>query len=208
MMPDTDDTEADAWTIALAGAPAVGKTRFISRFVLDDFEELGSSSDSMIDQGFSRKLTVDGQKTIVTLLDIYQGQRKLDESYDDNAAETLLRDADGFILMYSTTSPYSFQDVVAYTRAVRRAKAAYAQNPVLSLVANQSDRPAHDQEVTRVDGEALARELDCLFAETSAKTGNGVDDVVEDLVRVLRARKQRRARKQSSSLWGYFTIRR
>jgi len=204
MMPDTDDP--DAWTIALVGAPAVGKTRFISRFVLDDFEELESS---MIEQGFSRKLTIDSQKTIVTLLDIYQGSRgKLPEEAKDDVVETLLRDADAFILMYSTTSPYSFQDVVAYTRAVRRAKAAYAQNPVLSLVANQSDRPAHDQEVTRAEGEALARELDCAFAETSAKTGNRVDDVVENLVRILRARKQRRAKKQSSSLWGYFAVRR
>ncbi|KAJ7218786.1 P-loop containing nucleoside triphosphate hydrolase protein [Mycena haematopus] len=163
----------------------------------------------MIEQGFSRKLTVDGQKTIVTLLDVYQPNRKVpEEIIGDDAAETLLRDADGFILMYSTTSPYSFQDVVAYTRAVRRAKAAYAQNPVLSLVANQSDRPAQDQEVTRIEGEALARELECAFAETSAKTGNGVDDVVEDLVRILRARNQRRVRKQRSSLWCYFTFRR
>ncbi|KAF7351405.1 hypothetical protein MSAN_01572300 [Mycena sanguinolenta] len=164
----------------------------------------------MIDQGFSRKLTVDGQKTIVTLLDIYQPHRKqTQETIDDTVVETLLRDADAFILMYSTTSPYSFQDVVAYTRAVRRAKAAYAHNPILSLVANQSDRPVHDREVTRTEGEALARELDCAFSETSAKTGNGVDAAVEDLVRILRARhKQRRVPRQRSSLWGYFAIRR
>ncbi|KAJ7918414.1 P-loop containing nucleoside triphosphate hydrolase protein [Mycena leptocephala] len=160
----------------------------------------------MIEQGFSRKLTVDGQKTIITLLDIYQGHRKLpDGTNDEETVDALLRDADGFVLMYSTTSPYSFQDVVAYTRAVRRAKAVYAQNPVLSLVANQSDRPAQDQEVSRLEGEALAQELDCAFTETSAKTGNGVVEVVEDLVRILRARKQRRGKKQG--LWGYLTWR-
>lgn len=177
----------------------------------------------MIEQGFSRKLTVDGQKTIITLLDIYQGHRKLpDGTNDEETVDALLRldlvsshqyalilpslsDADGFVLMYNTTSPYSFQDVVAYTRAVRRAKAVYAQNPVLSLVANQSDRPAQDQEVSRLEGEALARELDCAFTETSAKTGNGVVEVVEDLVRILRARKQRRGKKQG--LWGYLTWR-
>jgi hypothetical protein len=187
-------------------------------------EDLESSP---IEQGFSRKLTVDGQKTIVTLLDIYQGHRKIPQqpNDDDTAIQTLLRyvgslkkvlisdlrppsDADGYILMYSTTSPYAFQDVVAHTRAVRRAKAAPALDPVLALVANQSDRPTQDQEVTRAEGEALARELDCAFAETSAKTGDGVDAVVADLVRVLRARKRQDARKQSSGLWGYFTLRR
>ncbi|KAJ7359676.1 P-loop containing nucleoside triphosphate hydrolase protein [Mycena albidolilacea] len=204
----TDTHDPDAWTIALVGAPAVGKTRFISRFVLDDFEE--DLESSPIEQGFSRKLTVDGQKTIVTLLDIYQGHRKIPQQPhdDDTAVQTLLRDADGYILMYSTTSPYAFQDIVAHTRAVRRAKAAPALDPVLALVANQNDRPAQDQEVTRAAGEALARELDCAFAETSAKTGDGVDAVVADLVRVLRARKRQDARKQSSGVWGYFTLRR
>ncbi|KAJ7185833.1 P-loop containing nucleoside triphosphate hydrolase protein [Mycena filopes] len=188
------DNDRDAWTIALVGAPGIGKTRFISRFVLDDFE--GSSK-----QGFSRKLTVDDQKTIVTLLDVYPGPSG--PLRDDNAVDAVLRDADGFVLMYSTTSPYSLQDVVAYTRAVRRAKAV---EPVLSLVANQSDRPAQDQEVSRREGEALARELDCPFAEVSARTGDGVDGVIEDLVRALRASTRRSVKKQGR-LWGYLTRR-
>lgn len=117
----------------------------------------------------------------------------------------VLSDADAFILMYSTTSPYSLQDVVAYTRAVRR---AYGQSPLLSLVANQCDRPAHDHEVSRLEGEALARELDCVFAEASAKTGDGVQSVIEDLVRVLRGRKQQSSRKREGrSVWGYLTRR-
>ncbi|KAJ6557913.1 P-loop containing nucleoside triphosphate hydrolase protein [Mycena capillaripes] len=157
----------------------------------------------MIEQGFSRKLTVDGQKTIVTLLDVYQGHRSVTD--EEDAVDTLLRGADGFILMYSTTSPYSFQDVVAYTRAVRRAKATYAQDPVFSLVANQSDRPAHDQEVSRLEGEALARELDCAFAAASAKKGDGVEEIVEGLVRILRARKESSFKKQS--IWDYLTRR-
>jgi len=194
--------DRDAWTIALVGAPGVGKTRFISRFVLDDFEELDNES-STIKQGFSRQISVDSQKTIVTLLDVYHGPN------DEDATEALLREADAFILMYSTTSPYSLQDVVAYTRAVRR---ACGQNPLLSLVANQYDRPAHDQEVSRMEGAALARELDCVFAEASAKTGYGVQGIMEDLVRVLRARKQRNGGRQEGSklgrgVWGYLTRR-
>jgi hypothetical protein len=121
-------------------------------------------------------------------------------------------DADAFILMYSTTSPYSLQDVVAYTRAVRRAKAAYRQDPVLALVANQSDRSAQDQEVSRLEGEALARELDCAFAEASAKTGKGVQGIVEDLVRILRAQKGQSGKQEGWSkmkrgLWDYMTRR-
>ncbi|KAJ7449119.1 P-loop containing nucleoside triphosphate hydrolase protein [Mycena galericulata] len=203
MSNDTLVNDRDAWTIALVGAPEVGKTRFISRFILNDFEAFQELESSTIKQGFSRTLSVDGQKTIVTLLDIYHAMD------DGDAADALLRDADAFILMYSTTSPYSLQDVVSYTRAVRR---AYGQNPLLSLVANQCDRPAHDQEVSRAEGAALARELDCVFTEASAKTGFGVQGVVEDLVRVLRVRELQSQRKQSGSklgrgVWGYLTRR-
>ncbi|KAJ7634536.1 P-loop containing nucleoside triphosphate hydrolase protein [Roridomyces roridus] len=186
--------DPDAWTIALVGAPRVGKTRFISRFVLDDFEELESSGP----KGFSRHLTVDKQKTVVTLLDIYHGVN------EEEAAEAQLRDADAFILMYSSTSPYSLQDVVAYTRAVCR---AYGQDPLLALVANQCDRPAHDQEVSLQEGTALARELDCVFLQVSAKTGEGVQAVVKDLVRRLRARGRSKQNKRALGLWTYLTRR-
>ncbi|KAJ7439686.1 P-loop containing nucleoside triphosphate hydrolase protein [Mycena latifolia] len=205
MSLDTLVNDRDAWTIALVGAPGVGKTRFISRFVvpmvptesaLTTVQELESAVSK---QGFSRQLAVDSQNTIVTLLDVYQPQQGTD---DQDAVDSLLRGADAFILMYSTTSPYSLQDVVAYTRAVRRATAVYAQDPVLSLVANQRDRPAQDQEVSRLEGEALARELNCAFAEASAKTGDGVDGIVRDLVRVLRTRKEQNSKKQEGSIIG------
>jgi GTPase SAR1 family protein len=115
-------------------------------------------------------------------------------------------EADAFIIMYSTTSPYSLQDVVAYTRAVRRAKATYSNNPVITLVAHQSDRPPHDQEVSRAEGEALARELDCPFTEASAKTGDGVDSVVEGLVRILRARgEEQRVKVGRRGVWSRLT---
>ncbi|KAJ7196503.1 P-loop containing nucleoside triphosphate hydrolase protein [Mycena pura] len=211
----TDTTQdPDAWNIAVLGAPGVGKTRF---FVLDDFEVRGPPFPRLA-QGFSRKLAVDGQNTVVTLVDIYQLQRtQPSQNFHPNAnlpsagtnneaaVQAMLREADGFILMYSTTSPYSLQDVVAYMRAVRRAKATYTQNPVLSLVGNQSDRSAQDHEVSRAEGEALARELDCLFAEVSAKTGYGVEAIVTDLVRVLRARKQ--SGRKARGIWDYFVRR-
>ncbi|KAJ7109619.1 P-loop containing nucleoside triphosphate hydrolase protein [Mycena crocata] len=188
--------DRDAWTIALVGAPGVGKTRFISR----DLES------SAIKQEFSRQIFVDGQKTIITLVDVYQSQHG---THDEDAAGAVLRDADAFILMYSTTSPYSLQDVVAYTCTVRRAKATYAHDPVLLLVANQSDRPAQDQEVSSLEGSALAKELNCGYAEVSAKTGYGVQGVAEALVRILRAEKEQRTRKQGrmKSVWGFLTRR-
>ncbi|KAK7044869.1 P-loop containing nucleoside triphosphate hydrolase protein [Favolaschia claudopus] len=261
---DTPDVVADAWTIALAGAPRVGKTRFIWK------ENLENSST---EHRFSRKLTVDGQKTLVTLVDVYNQTssrnrspplEKSSQGNDSTSAETLLRDADAFILMYTTTSPYSFQDIIAYVRAIRQAKASSSSsssstststststssssstssyssshsptsssalafsptlpsfhhrprtsidnttNPLLALIANQTDRPLQDQEVPRASGEALAKELDCVFVEVSAKEGKGVEEVVERVVRILRVRGRERERGKErrgsagGGIWGF-----
>ncbi|KAJ6614580.1 P-loop containing nucleoside triphosphate hydrolase protein [Mycena sp. CBHHK59/15] len=209
MTTDTLDSvldDRDDWTIALIGTPGVGKSRFISRCVLDDFQvrDIESLTNSLIltlvqdldgsnQQGFSRQITVDERKTIVTLTEVPQpqqnhrstiiqrgktttmqitssGQDALCMNRSSNQADLVCSEADAFILMYSTTSPYSLQDVVAYTRAVRRVKGTSTRNPVITLVAHQSDRAAQDQEVSRAEGLALARELDCPFTEASAKT--------------------------------------
>ncbi|KAF7316093.1 hypothetical protein MIND_00127400 [Mycena indigotica] len=159
----------------------------MSKLVVDELEPLG------VKQAFSRKLTVDDQATIVTLLDIYQLESETEDEH-----EALLRTSDAFILMYNVTSPYSFQDTVAFLREIRRATSS--REPVIVLAANQIDRPAQDHEVPHQDGVALAKELGCSFTETSAKTGLEVDATVINLVRALRAKKKGEERRKKNSL--------
>nr|GAT50879.1 predicted protein [Mycena chlorophos] len=154
---------ADAWSIAVVGAPGVGKTRFISAFVLDDLDDEVQPSESK--QSFSRKIKIDDQETIITLLEA-------DES------EALLRSAEAFIIMYNATSLYSFQDAIPLLRAIRR---AISSDPVFALVANQTDRAPKDYEVSHSQGAALATELGCPFAEASARSGRGVEPIVVEL---------------------------
>lgn len=53
------------------------------------------------------------------------------------------------------------------------------------LVGNMCDR-IHDREVSREEGEALAKSFGCGFLETSAKTTHNVEHLFTSLVRNLR----------------------
>jgi GTPase KRas protein len=57
--------------------------------------------------------------------------------------------------------------------------------PVFILVGNKADR-SYEREVSREEGEDLARVFGCEFIEASAKTGKCVDDMFFNLVRKLR----------------------
>lgn len=92
----------------------------------------------------------------------------------------------GFILIYSITSRYTFEDVVNYCKQVRRVKRkTFNDNVVFALVGNKCDL-SNKREVSVEEGEALALQLDCQFFETSAKTGQNIGFVVQNLVKALR----------------------
>lgn len=60
------------------------------------------------------------------------------------------------------------------------------QDASIIIVGNKTDLA--NREVSRADAEALAKQLNCMYAECSAKTGEGVSQVFETLAKAkLRA---------------------
>jgi GTPase SAR1 family protein len=94
--------------------------------------------------------------------------------------------------LYSTTSRSSFKEVSRTCRQLPL-DAKKDRNLVLILVGTKSDDKA-SREVTPEEGRALANELGCrAFFETSAKSGENVNDAV--LAMVLALRKATKERK-------------
>ena len=92
------------------------------------------------------------------------------------------------ILLYSTTSRSSFKEVSRTCRELPL-NATEDRNLVLILVGTKSDDKS-SREVSPEEGRALACELGCrAFFETSAKSGENVNDAV--LAMVLALRKER-----------------
>ncbi|KAK6969175.1 P-loop containing nucleoside triphosphate hydrolase protein [Favolaschia claudopus] len=155
----------DQWTIALLGDSRVGKTTLATMFTLN-----------CIPGPFRKQLVVDNRMCFVEVLDAEGG-------------DYILPEGQGFVLIYSVTSPASFDKTAAFHQTLVRAKKTL---PPFILVGNKAD--AHNaREVSKEEGAALARELGCEFLETSAKTAQNVERTFITLIRALRRRKAEEA---------------
>ncbi|KAI0768529.1 P-loop containing nucleoside triphosphate hydrolase protein [Trametes elegans] len=100
--------------------------------------------------------------------------------------ESLHREGQGFILVYSIASRATFERLDVFRQAMLKVK---RQKPVFMLVGNKCDKQ-FEREVSREEGAALARQFGCEFLETSAKTAHNVERLFMNLVRLLRSTKQ------------------
>ena len=136
----------------------------MGKFTRDEFYE---NKRLTVGVNFETKLLPMNQETRFLIWDWTRSQRFR------IPVESYYRGAQGAVLVYDVTSAESF-------RAIRQYLAELELEPelVTVLVGNKADREA-DRRVPRVEGEKLARENNLMFVETSAKTGEGVQEMFE-----------------------------
>lgn len=93
-----------------------------------------------------------------------------------------IREGQGFILVYSIASRSTFDRLEVFRQSMLRVK---RQKPIFMLVGNKCDK-TYEREVSKDEGQALARSFGCTFVETSAKTAHNVEHLFTSLVRALR----------------------
>jgi len=150
--------------IILVGDSGVGKTSILSAYV---GEEVSRSHISTIGIDFKMKnMTLDGHRVKVQIWDT-AGQ----ERYETITTQYYRR-AHGIILAYDVTSRHSFNNVRKWLRYVEQ----YAeQNVRLSIVANKIDL-CDEREVSSEEAERIAEEFNVPWFETSAFTGEHIED--------------------------------
>ncbi|KAJ7770782.1 ras protein [Mycena maculata] len=161
----------DQWTVAVLGDGGVGKTALAVQFTLNCF-----TYDPTIEDAYRKQFIVDNRMCFVEVIDT-AGQEEYATLRDQ-----WVREGQGFILVYSIASRTTFDRLEVFRQSVRRAKRG---DPILMLVGNKSDK-AYEREVSKEEGQALARQFGCEFIETSAKTAQNVERVFTSLVRALR----------------------
>jgi len=151
--------------LLLIGDAGVGKSSLLLRFADNTFTE---SFISTIGVDFKiRTLDIGGTTVKLQIWDT-AGQerfRSVTRSYYRNAA--------GCILLYDITSRESYNHLSTW---LNDARALSTLELVIVLVGNKSDRQ-EKREVTFLEASRFAQENDLLFVETSAKTGEGVEEV-------------------------------
>ena len=97
--------------------------------------------------------------------------------------EQYMRGGEGFILVYSITERRSFEELWRFKEMIDRVR-NYEPVPVV-LVGNKCDLQRKRQVATH-DGEAMAKEFDCPFFESSAALRHNVDEMFYEIVRCIR----------------------
>mmetsp|Transcript_9551 Transcript_9551/g.17727 ORF Transcript_9551/g.17727 Transcript_9551/m.17727 type:complete len:214 (+) Transcript_9551:147-788(+) len=160
--------------VVVLGDEAAGKTSLVRRYMYGTFEEGVQPTVGMDFQSKTAYLE-DGRTMRLQLWDT-AGQerfRSLIPSY--------IRDAAAAVIVYDITRQSSFQGTRAWISDVR---AERGDDAVLAVVGNKLDL-AGERQVSEEEGRELAKELGVLFLETSAKRGDHVNSLFQQVAQAL-----------------------
>ena len=166
------------YKIVVIGRYCVGKTRIINRFICGYFAE--EYDPTIGGDDYRREINVDDNFCMLDIIDTYRG---IDEY--PPLRDQYIRIAHGFLLVYSVADIDSFNKIKSYCDEITRVKDSERKDIPIVLVGAKCDLE-DSREVTREQGEELARELNCPFFETSAKDNICVDDAFAEIVREIR----------------------
>ncbi|MFW9936292.1 MAG: GTP-binding protein [Candidatus Thorarchaeota archaeon] len=159
-----------AFKLILGGDGAVGKTSMVHRFVEDKFEkDYKSTIGTSIMKKECRFGGLDsGVRFVIWDLAGQAQFKRVRQSY--------LANAEAGILVYDVTNKTSFENVENWNNEIKNG----SPNISLILVGNKIDLE-ENREVSFEEGEKLAQELGLSYIETSAKTGENIEDAFKML---------------------------
>ena len=163
--------------IILLGSSNVGKSNMMNQFLRGKFEEAYFATIGI--NCLNKLFVFDGKKVKINYYDT-AGQERY-----NSLNLTLLRKADGVILVYDITSQESFRKIDFWIQELHNKN---RDSKVLMLVGNKTDLD-NEREVSFQQGEKKANEIGCPFMETSAKTNHNIKECFEKASRILYLKK-------------------
>eukprot|EP00667_Euglena_gracilis_P015504 EG_transcript_16137 len=160
------------YKVVFLGDMSVGKTSIIARFMYNTFDK----QEHTIGIDFlSKTLQVEDRTLRLQLWDTagQERYRSLISGY--------IRESQAAVIVYDTTSRASFDSVEKWVDDVRR---HCGTDVVVVITGNKSDLTSK-RTVTKDEGEAKAQRTNCLFIETSAKTGTGIQNLFTKMAMAL-----------------------
>ena len=162
------NTSVTSIKLVLLGEAAVGKSSIVLRFVSNDFAE---NKESTIGAAFLTQRVTINEHTVKFEIWDTAGQERF-----ASLAPMYYRNAQAALVVYDVTKPQSF---IKARHWVKELHEQASKDIIIALVGNKIDmlQEGGERKVAREEGEKLAEEKGLLFFETSAKTGENVNDV-------------------------------
>ena len=161
----------DKFYITLLGESNVGKTS-ISYFHKEKTFDKSSFTDEIINSHFKKlKFVGDDDEYNFKIIDIPGEERY------KNIIQASIGISDGLLLIFSVDNMESFNKINDWIKVIN--DKINSKEKALILVGNKID--TNKREVKKEETEELARNLRIKYRETSAKTGEGIDEVFQEL---------------------------
>ncbi|CAD8065061.1 unnamed protein product [Paramecium primaurelia] len=163
--------------ILLIGDSGVGKTNVLLRFCENNFQPTYLST---IGIDFKIKsIDVEGKKIKMQIWDT-AGQERF-----KTITQTYYKGAMGIILVYSIDDKDSFNNISNWMNQIKQHA---SENVCKLLIGNKIDVP--NRQVSKEEGEQLAKSFGVPFFETSAKEGTNVADAFFAMAKAVKANLQ------------------
>ena len=170
----SSDSITHMFKLVALGDGAVGKTSCIKRYTEGSFSERYMMTIGTTFALKTVKVDVPGHGTVncrIVLWDL-AGQPTYNE-----LRRRYMAGASMAIIVYDVTRPQTFLDIGEwFTKFI-----TVCPNAVVAVVANKIDRP--DRLVPPEAGKMIEKWLDVMHFETSAKTGENIDEMFTELVK-------------------------
>jgi len=161
------------YKVVLLGEQSVGKTSLIVRYLKNTFYD---KVDATIGMDFQSKTVTLGDRSIRLQLWDTAGQERF-----RSLVNSYIRDAAAAVVVFDLTKRESFD---SSTRWVDEVRSARGDDALIFLVGNKADA-AEQRQVSTEDGQRRAKDIRAVFMETSAKTGDNVPTLFQQLAEAL-----------------------
>ena len=159
--------------ILLIGDSSVGKTSLIQRYANGIFKEEYLATCGL--DLYTKHEIINNMNVLVNLWDT-AGQERF-----KSLTPNYFKNAEGVILTYDITKTESFENLKYWMNSIETNLGDKKIFIPIIIVGNKLDMEDM-REITKENADNLSKEYNYKYFETSAKTGEGVDDAFRDLV--------------------------
>ena len=168
------EEEPPLYKILLLGDSTVGKTCFLLRYTDDTFLDVHMATIGLDYR--LKTMILNDQKIVKVQLWDTAGQDKFRA-----ITRNYYKGAKGIILIYDVTNIKSYENIKKWINEI---KDEISDKVTIILIGNKIDNVVQ-RKITKEQGEKLASDYNVAFFETSAKTGEGINESVLYLVKKI-----------------------